>query len=120
MKNHFDITISAQTVRNILQEEGLKACVKVKKLHMSKTNMRNRLEFAIQYEHRSVKDWNQGSFLMRPRLAGLDLMEESGDARKRLQDSQLKVNQEYRASWWWKHHGLGLHVLVWCWRFLEY
>ena len=83
MKNHFDITISAQTVRNILQEEGLKACVKVKKLLMSKINMRKRLEFAIQYQHWSVKDWKSVIF-SRPRLTGLDLMEESGDARKKV------------------------------------
>lgn len=62
LKNHFDITISAQTVRNILQEEGLKACVKVKKPLMSKINMRKRLEFAIQYQHWSVEDWKSVIF----------------------------------------------------------
>lgn len=55
----FNITVSPQTVRNVLKSKGLKAKHKVKKPAISVTNQKKRLQFAKKYQHWTVHDWNR-------------------------------------------------------------
>ena len=51
--------ISAQTVRNILKQNGLVARVKKKRPLLSKRNRKLRLEFAQKYSQWTVSDWKK-------------------------------------------------------------
>ena len=59
MLTDHNIRVSAQTIRNVLKDEGLKSAVKKKKPLLKRTHIRQRLEFARKYQHWTVEDWKR-------------------------------------------------------------
>jgi len=51
--------LSAQTVRNGMKKEGMKAVVKRKRPLLTKRHMRDRLDFAIAHKDWTVEDWRK-------------------------------------------------------------
>jgi transposase len=58
-KNTKNIELSVQTVRRTLKEAGLKAITKKKKPRLLPRHIRQRLDFALKYQHWTVKDWKR-------------------------------------------------------------
>lgn len=58
LKQDFNINVSAQTVRNVLQENGLEAKHKVKKPAISLKNQKKRFEFAKKHQNWTIDDWS--------------------------------------------------------------
>jgi hypothetical protein len=59
VQQDFNITISAQTVRNRLREKGFKGQVPRKKPFISKTNMTKRFNWAKIHQNWTVDDWKK-------------------------------------------------------------
>ena len=57
LTEHQNINISAQTVRNILKKNGMKAYVKAKKPLITQRHKKQCLEFAKKYKSWTVEDW---------------------------------------------------------------
>ena len=53
------VSVSAQTVRNALKQQGLKAVVKRKKPLLTARHKKQRLEFARKYQHWTIDDWKR-------------------------------------------------------------
>jgi transposase len=56
---NLNIDISAQTVRRVLKDAGMKAKKKVKKPRLNKKHFRDRLEFARKYQSWTINDWKK-------------------------------------------------------------
>jgi len=54
-----DSTVSVQTIRNVLKEDGLKAYVKKKKPLLTTRHKKARLQFAQKYSEWTVEDWKR-------------------------------------------------------------
>src|SRR5271170_265707 len=54
-----NMEISAQTVRRALREAGLTARTKIRKPRLLPRHIRQRLEFALRYQHWTVEDWKR-------------------------------------------------------------
>jgi transposase len=52
-------SVTAQTIRNLLKEDGLKAYVKKKRPYLSPNHQKARLSFAQKYENWTVEDWKR-------------------------------------------------------------
>ena len=52
-------SVSAQTIRNALHEQGLRGAAKVKKPLLRPTHIKARLAFARKYQHWTVEDWKR-------------------------------------------------------------
>ncbi|GFT82662.1 transposable element Tc1 transposase [Trichonephila clavipes] len=57
-----NVSVSAQTVRNVLQSAGLKARTPRKKPYISEVNRKRRLEFAMKYKNKSMDFWKKVIF----------------------------------------------------------
>lgn len=56
------LSVSTQTVRNVLAKDGLEAAPKIEKPKISKANMKKRLEFARKHQYwTSTGPWTTGS-----------------------------------------------------------
>ncbi|GFT17183.1 transposable element Tcb1 transposase [Trichonephila clavipes] len=53
------ISVSAQTVRNVLHSAGLKARTPRKKPYISEVNRKRRLEFAMKYKNKPMDFWEK-------------------------------------------------------------
>jgi transposase len=53
------VDISTKTIRRALKQSGLKAVVKKKKPRLSARHIRQRLDFALQYQNWTVEDWKR-------------------------------------------------------------
>jgi transposase len=53
------LSVSTQTVRNVLAKDGLEAAPKIEKPKISKANMKKRLEFARKHQYWTVDDWKR-------------------------------------------------------------
>jgi len=62
LKEDLNINVSAQTVRNELQNMGLKAVVKSKKPYLTDKNKKKCLDFARKYQNWSVEQWKRVMF----------------------------------------------------------
>jgi transposase len=62
LKNSIKVEVSAQTVRRVLKEAGLKAAVKQKKPRLLPRHIRQRLDFALRHQHWTVDDWKRVIF----------------------------------------------------------
>lgn len=62
LREHQKINISAQTVRNILKKNGMKAYVKAKKPLITQKHKKQHLEFAKKYKEWTVEDWRNVIF----------------------------------------------------------
>ncbi|GFX33274.1 paired domain-containing protein [Trichonephila clavipes] len=56
------VSLSAQTVRNVLHSTGLKARIPRKKPYISEVNRKRRLEFAKKYKNKPVYFWKKVIF----------------------------------------------------------
>jgi hypothetical protein len=59
LQNITNQPLSAQTVRNSMKKEGMKAVVKKKRPLLSKKHMRDRLDFAIAHKDWTTEDWKK-------------------------------------------------------------
>lgn len=59
LTNEANISVSTETIRRTLRQAGLKASVKPKKPRLLPRHIKDRLEFAIRYEHWTVDDWKR-------------------------------------------------------------
>lgn len=57
LRNNMSMEISTETVRNALKEAGLKAKPKQKKPRILPKHRRQRMDFAIRYQHWTKEDW---------------------------------------------------------------
>ncbi|GFU20693.1 transposable element Tcb2 transposase [Trichonephila clavipes] len=57
-----NVSVSAQTVRNVLQNAGLKARTPRKKPYISEVNRKRRLEFAMKYKNKPMDFWKKVIF----------------------------------------------------------
>jgi hypothetical protein len=62
LKEYNDIDVSAQTVRNVLKKNGLKAVVKKKKPLLTKRHRTRRMEFANKYKNWTAREWRRVIF----------------------------------------------------------
>ena len=62
LREHQNINISAQTVRNTLKKNGMKAYVKAKKPLITQKHKKQHLEFAKKYKDWTVEDWRNVVF----------------------------------------------------------
>jgi hypothetical protein len=62
LASEYGETVGAETVRNILRRQGMKAAVKVKKPLLSPQNIRKRKAFAAKYLHWTEDDWRRVVF----------------------------------------------------------
>jgi transposase len=62
LKEHHQVDISAQTIRNMLKRSNLKSFVKAKKPLLAVRHRRQRLEFARKYQHWTSEDWRRVVF----------------------------------------------------------
>jgi len=53
------VYVSAQTVRNALKKEGLRAIVKKKRPRLLARHIKNRYEFALRHQHWTIEDWKR-------------------------------------------------------------
>jgi transposase len=59
LKTEEDITVSSDTIRRALKEQGLKAFVKPKKPKLLNRHKKQRLDFAKKYEYWTIEDWKR-------------------------------------------------------------
>jgi len=59
LQNDFSTKVSSDTVRRALREAGLKAAVKQKKPRLLPRHIRQRLDFALRYQHWTIEDWGR-------------------------------------------------------------
>lgn len=59
LKDSIGVEVSAQTVRRVLKEAGLKAAAKKKKPRLLPRHIRQRLDFALRHQHWTVDDWKR-------------------------------------------------------------
>ncbi|GFT24054.1 transposable element Tcb1 transposase [Trichonephila clavipes] len=57
-----NVSVSAQTVRNVLHSAGLKARTPRKKPYISEVNRKRRLEFAMKYKNKPMDFWKRVIF----------------------------------------------------------
>ncbi|GFV41650.1 transposable element Tcb2 transposase [Trichonephila clavipes] len=57
-----NVSVSAQTVRNVLHSAGLKARTPRKKPYVSGVNRKRRLEFAMKYKNKPMDFWKKVTF----------------------------------------------------------
>ncbi|GFU76726.1 transposable element Tcb2 transposase [Trichonephila clavipes] len=57
-----NVSVSAQTVRNVLHSAGLKARTPRKKPYISEVNRKRRLEFAMKYKNKPMDFWKKVIF----------------------------------------------------------
>ncbi|GFW18717.1 paired domain-containing protein [Trichonephila clavipes] len=57
-----NVSVSAQTVRNVLHSAGLKARTPRKKPYISELNRKRRLEFAMKYKNKAMDFWKKVIF----------------------------------------------------------
>ncbi|GFX81408.1 transposable element Tcb1 transposase [Trichonephila clavipes] len=57
-----NVSVSAQTVRNVLHSAGLKAKTPRKKPYISEVNRKRRLEFAMKYKNKPMDFWKKVIF----------------------------------------------------------
>lgn len=62
LRDAIPVDFGVDTVRRALREAGLKAMVKQKKPRLLPRHIRQRLAFAIKYQHWTVHDWRRGVF----------------------------------------------------------
>ncbi|GFW22307.1 uncharacterized protein TNCV_1430611 [Trichonephila clavipes] len=55
-----NVSVSAQTVRNVLHRTGLKSISPRKKPYISEVNRKRRLEFAMKYKNKPMDFWKKG------------------------------------------------------------
>ncbi|GFW69524.1 transposable element Tcb1 transposase [Trichonephila clavipes] len=56
------VSVSAQTVRNVLHSAGLKARIPRKKPYINEVNRKRRLEFAMKYKNKPMDFWKKVIF----------------------------------------------------------
>src|SRR5690348_15256751 len=59
LKDASAVEVSGDTVRRALKEAGLKAAAKKKKPRLLPRHIRERMDFALRYQHWTVEDWMQ-------------------------------------------------------------
>ena len=59
IKESLNMSITSQTVRNVLKKAGLKAQKRVKKPALSLRLKRDRFNFATKYKEWTVEDWKK-------------------------------------------------------------
>jgi transposase len=59
LQNTIGVYISAQTVRNALKKEGLRAVVKKKRPRLLARHIKSRYEFALRHQHWTIEDWKR-------------------------------------------------------------
>ena len=58
LQTEWHLAVCSQTIRNRLNEQGLKNYSTTKKPHLSSKNIQQRLDFCKNYEGWTVEDWN--------------------------------------------------------------
>src|SRR5262249_754368 len=59
LRNTISTEVSSETVCNALKEAGMKAASKVKKSRLLPRHKRQRLDFAVRYQHWTIEDWKR-------------------------------------------------------------
>jgi transposase len=62
LSNINGMKVSTETVRRALKEAGMKAVVKKNKPRLLQRHIRQRLDFALRYQHWTVEDWRRVVF----------------------------------------------------------
>src|SRR5690606_37853739 len=68
LKQYFNLDINVQTVRNELQNMGLKAVVKSKKPFLTDKNKKKHLDFARKHQNWTVQQWKRVMFSDKARI----------------------------------------------------
>ncbi|GFW25392.1 paired domain-containing protein [Trichonephila clavipes] len=63
-----NVSVSSQTVRNVLRSAGLKARTPRKKPYISEVNRKRRLEFVMKYRNKPMDFWKKVIFFIRASL----------------------------------------------------
>ncbi len=108
------VTISRDTIRRILQRNGMHGCRPRKKPLLKPRHKKARLEFARAHADKDEDYWDSilWSDGTKINVFGTDGFKTVW--RRKGEEYKKKMHGAYSETWWWQCPYVGLHECCWC------